>query len=329
MAALLRRWPSVPHQLPSSTSLLWSSAASSAPLVRRFFHVLGIETSCDDSAVAVVDATTGAVVHSALASQWAEHAAFGGIVPNLAARAHETNLPLLLQDARARGLLDSVDAVAVTRGPGMVPCLWVGVSAAAKIARELRKPLVMVNHLQAHVLVARLGSQPPPPPPPTPPPLPTDLAGLRGGARTGSGDGWSGTQVVRVTGGDSSDDNDNHNSTTGNDSDDGNSNRGDEDNESVDDAPPSYPFLSLVVSGGHSALVLAEAYDSFRLLGSTLDDAAGEAFDKVARLLHLASLPEIAASSSSKHGGALVEAAAKRSTKHVSECASPVVKEGD
>mgnify|MGYP003882008777 CR=1 FL=1 len=221
----------------------------------RSFHVLGIETSCDDSAVAVVNATTNEVVFEALASQWADHAPHGGIVPVLAARAHDRNLPVLLYELECEGMLEKIDAIAVTRGPGIKPCLRVGITAAERIARALKKPLMMVNHLQAHALVARLPCKS----------TPSSASS----------------------------------------------------NESVAERP-EYPFLSLIVSGGHSLLVLVEAYDTYTLLGSTLDDSVGEAFDKVARLLQLSERGPDQQSNISRHGGALVEEAATRSQDQVS-----------
>ena len=251
-----RRTISRPHRRPPC-----ATAAAS----RRHYRVLGIETSCDDSAIAVVDSdvASGKIVYQAMASQWAEHAPHGGIVPNLAVRAHDRNVPFLLNDFRASELADSVDAVAVTRGPGIKPCLDIGLSAAKDIAEELGKPLIMVNHLQAHALVARLDE---------------------GGERA-SGDveqNRTASAPARVGG--------------------------------ATDARPRYPFLSLVVSGGHSLIVLVTAYDNFRLLGSTLDDSVGEAFDKVARLLQLA---DRESSTIGRHGGAMVEEAAAESRNHV------------
>ncbi len=172
---------------------------------------LGIETSCDETAAAVVD-DGGRILSSVVASQVEVHAPYGGIVPELASRRHlEVILPVLtrtLQDAGV-GLAD-LTAVAVTAGPGLVGSLLVGVSAAKAIAYCRRLPLVAVNHLEGHIAAARLE--------------------------------WP--QIV-------------------------------------------YPFVALVVSGGHTHLYHVPAECQYRLLGRTRDDAAGEAFDKVAKLLSL------------------------------------------
>jgi N6-L-threonylcarbamoyladenine synthase len=173
--------------------------------------ILGIETSCDETAAAVVDGG-GRILSSVVASQVEVHAPYGGIVPELASRRHlEVILPVLtrtLQDAGV-GLAD-LTAVAVTAGPGLVGSLLVGVSAAKAIAYCRRLPLVAVNHLEGHIAAARLE--------------------------------WP--QIV-------------------------------------------YPFVALVVSGGHTHLYHVPAECQYRLLGRTRDDAAGEAFDKVAKLLSL------------------------------------------
>ncbi|HEX7512257.1 MAG TPA: tRNA (adenosine(37)-N6)-threonylcarbamoyltransferase complex transferase subunit TsaD [Candidatus Methylomirabilis sp.] len=173
--------------------------------------ILGIETSCDETAAAVVE-DGGRIRSSVVASQVEVHAPYGGIVPELASRRHlEVILPVLtraLQDAGV-GLAD-LTAVAVTAGPGLVGSLLVGVSAAKAIAYCRRLPLVAVNHLEGHIAAARLE--------------------------------WP--QIV-------------------------------------------HPFVALVVSGGHTHLYHVPAECQYRLLGRTRDDAAGEAFDKVAKLLNL------------------------------------------
>ncbi|MHB1583999.1 MAG: tRNA (adenosine(37)-N6)-threonylcarbamoyltransferase complex transferase subunit TsaD [Acidimicrobiales bacterium] len=175
--------------------------------------VLGIETSCDETAAAVVeDGTT--VRASVVSSQVDLHARYGGVVPELAGRAHvERLLPVVrqaLEEAGLDGRPPGVDAVAVTCGPGLVGSLLVGVSGAKALAMSWGVPLVGVNHLEAH-LFASLLEQP-------------DL-------------GW--------------------------------------------------PLVVLLVSGGHTVLVQMDGPGRYRLLGQTLDDAAGEAYDKVARYLGL------------------------------------------
>jgi len=173
--------------------------------------VLGIESSCDETAAAVV-ADGRRIVSSVVASQDDVHAPYGGVVPELASRRHlEVIVPVVeraLGDAQAS--LADVDGIAVTQGPGLVGSLLVGTSLAKSLAWVHRKPLVGVNHLEGHIF------------------------------------------AVFLT-----------------------------------DDPPEYPFLALVVSGGHTALYHARAPLDYALVGQTRDDAAGEAFDKVAKLLGL------------------------------------------
>jgi N6-L-threonylcarbamoyladenine synthase len=173
---------------------------------------LGIETSCDDTSAAVVrDGRT--VLSSVATSQDEFHEKYGGIVPEIASRRHVALLSAIVEDAldRAHTSFEQLDGIAVTRGPGLIGSLVVGVAAAKAMAFALHKPLYAVNHLHGHVFAAFL-----------------DRA------------------VV-----------------------------------------PSYPFLTLLVSGGHSQLVAVESPTAMRILGRTHDDAAGEAYDKTARLLGL------------------------------------------
>jgi len=174
--------------------------------------LLGIETSCDDTATAVVrDAR--AVLSSVSTNQDRFHEKYGGIVPEIASRQHVALLSAAVEDAVDRAGLDlaSVDGIAVTRGPGLIGSLVVGVAAAKALAFALQKPLYAVNHLHGHLFAPFL-----------------DL-----------------------------------------------------------DLEPSYPFLALLVSGGHSQLVEVESPLQVRIIGRTRDDAAGEAYDKTARLLGL------------------------------------------
>jgi N6-L-threonylcarbamoyladenine synthase len=173
--------------------------------------ILGVETSCDETAAAVVTAE-GEIRSNVVASQAELHARFGGVVPEIASRRHlELVVPVVreaLADADAE--LESLDAVAVTQGPGLIGALLVGLSAAKALAWAKRLPLIGVDHLHGHV--ASLYLQP---------------------------------------------------------------------------EPVEPPFLCLVASGGHTLLVDVAERGDFRVLGTTLDDAAGEAFDKGARLLGL------------------------------------------
>ncbi|KAL4161400.1 hypothetical protein PRNP1_001954 [Phytophthora ramorum] len=203
---------------------------------RRASYVLGIETSCDDTAAAVLDAD-GRVLSSVISSQWELNAQWKGIVPALAARAHADNLPHVIKAAMEQSGLESVkqlSAVAVTSGPGLAPCLDVGLRAARQIC--LDNPdvaFLQINHLEAHVLVSRL------------PQLETPR--------------------------------------------------------------PEFPFVVLLVSGGHCCLVLAKGLGDYELLGNTLDDSIGEAYDKVARMLDITS-----SGGKGVHGGKLIEDMAAR-----------------
>jgi N6-L-threonylcarbamoyladenine synthase len=173
--------------------------------------VLGIETSCDETGVGIVRGRT--LLADAVASSVEEHARFGGVVPEVASRAHlEAMVPMIERACREAGVrLDDLDAIAVTAGPGLAGALLVGVAAAKALAVALGKPLYGVNHLAAHVAV-----------------------------------------------------------------------------DIVEHGPLPEPTMAMLVSGGHSSLLLVpDVTDDVRALGSTIDDAAGEAFDKVARVLGL------------------------------------------
>ena len=174
--------------------------------------LLGIETSCDDTAAAVVRDGRD-VLASVATNQDAFHAKYGGIVPEIASRRHVALLSAAVEDAleRARATFEDLDGIAVTCGPGLIGSLVVGVAAAKAYAFALRRPLFAVNHLHGHVFAPFLEC----------------------------------------------------------------------------DEPPPYPFLTLLVSGGHSQLVAVESATRMRILGRTHDDAAGEAYDKTARLLGL------------------------------------------
>lgn len=177
-------------------------------------RILGIETSCDETAAAIVfrdEAGRGAILSNIVRSQLTEHAAYGGVVPELAARAHVAYLDGIIARASAdAGVpLAEVDAIAATAGPGLIGGVLVGLTTAKALAAALGKPLIAVNHLEAHALTARL----------------TD--GI------------------------------------------------------------AFPYLMLLVSGGHSQFVLVRGVGDYERWGTTIDDALGEAFDKVAKLLRL------------------------------------------
>jgi N6-L-threonylcarbamoyladenine synthase len=174
-------------------------------------RVLGIESSCDETGVALYDTGRGLVAH-ALHSQIAMHNAYGGVVPELASRDHIRRvLPLTRQVMADAGLtLAELDAIAYTRGPGLAGALLVGAGMARALAYSLGIPAIGVHHLEGHLLS----------------PL-------------------------------------------------------------ISDAPPAFPFVALLVSGGHTQLMHVAGVGRYTLLGETLDDAAGEAFDKTAQLLGL------------------------------------------
>jgi len=189
-------------------------------------RILGIESSCDETAAAIVE-NGRVIVSSTVASQVELHAQFGGVFPEVASRQHIRTIYPIITSAlhQAHMDLDDVDAIAVTRGPGLPGSLVVGMNTAKGLAIGSGLPLVGVNHLEAHIYSAWLNWPP-----------------VSNGA----------IADVKL-------------------------------------APePQFPLMILVVSGGHSELVLMEGHLKYKRLGSTLDDAAGEAFDKVARLLGLA-----------------------------------------
>jgi N6-L-threonylcarbamoyladenine synthase len=180
----------------------------------RVFTVLGIETSCDETAAAVVRGMPpgpGNILSNVVFSQIEEHRPFGGVVPEIAARAHVGLLDGVVSRSLAEGGLSlaEIDAVAATAGPGLIGAVMTGLLTAKAVALAAGKPLVCVNHLEAHALTSRLVAATP------------------------------------------------------------------------------FPFLLLLVSGGHCQFVAAERLGKYNVYGRTLDDAIGEAFDKVAKLLGL------------------------------------------
>ena len=174
--------------------------------------VLGIETSCDETAAAIVE-DGRRVLSDVVASQILVHAQYGGVVPEVASRQHvATIVPVIQRTVADAGIaLGDLDAIAVTCGPGLVGALLVGVETAKSLAFALSKPLIGVNHLAGHLAAVFLGEE----------------------------------------------------------------------------APPPFPHLALLVSGGHTALIRVNEPGKTLLLGATRDDAAGEAFDKVGKLLGL------------------------------------------
>jgi len=193
-------------QLKQTCNVVYSTGLS----YDGFMLVLGIETSCDETAVAIVENGTK-IITNVVYSQIAIHRPYGGVVPEIASRKHiETILPLLEQALYQKNIkLSEIDVIAVTQGPGLVGALLVGICIAKAIAFALNKPLVAINHLEAHLTAIFL------------------------------------------------------------------------------EQTPLFPFIGLVVSGGHTNLYLVNHFLEIKQLGQTLDDAAGEAFDKVAHMLGL------------------------------------------
>ncbi|HNS57142.1 MAG TPA: tRNA (adenosine(37)-N6)-threonylcarbamoyltransferase complex transferase subunit TsaD [Smithellaceae bacterium] len=172
--------------------------------------VLGIESSCDETAAAVI--SRGNLLSSVVASQIKDHCKYGGVVPEIASRKHIEAINFVVQEALedAGVTIKEIEGIAVTRGPGLIGSLLIGLSTAKALAFALNIPLAGVNHLEGHIAASFLS-----------------------------------------------------------------------------ESTPEFPFIALIVSGGHTNVYLVENYHEFKLLGQTRDDAAGEAFDKAAKLLNL------------------------------------------
>jgi len=178
--------------------------------------ILGIETSCDDTGISIVEVSgrqkpVFEILSNVVSSQIKTHAPFGGVVPNLAAREHLKNIEPCLKTAlkEANVKMAEINLIAVTYGPGLIPSLLIGVNFAKALAYKYKKPIIGINHIEAHIAAALSG---------------------------------------------------------------GNS---------------KFPAIALVVSGGHTQLVLIKKMGNYKIIGETRDDAAGECFDKVAKLLNL------------------------------------------
>lgn len=174
-------------------------------------RVLGIETSCDETGVAVYDSDRGLLAHD-LYSQVAVHAEYGGVVPELASRDHVRKILPLVSGVLAQAEIspEQLDAVAYTAGPGLIGALMVGASFGRALAYGWQVPAIGVHHMEGHLLAPML-----------------------------------------------------------------------------EQSPPAFPFVALLVSGGHTQLIAADAVGQYRILGESVDDAAGEAFDKAAKMLDL------------------------------------------
>lgn len=204
--------------------------------------ILGVESSCDETGVALYDSVAGLLAHT-LHSQVAMHAEYGGVVPELASRDHVRRVAPLLRGALAAAgkTLTDVDAVAYTRGPGLSGALLVGCAFAEALALALNKPVIPVHHLEGHLLSPLLSAD-----------------------------------------------------------------------------PPVFPFVALLVSGGHTQLMRVSGVGDYEMLGETLDDAAGEAFDKSAKLLGLP-----------YPGGALLSKLAESGTPEKYNLPRPMLHSGD
>jgi len=206
--------------------------------------ILAIETSCDETAIAVLETKRGKfrILSNIVASQIKTHAHWGGVVPNLAKREHQRNLPIVLKKALrktgfaisnlqfpiSKQILNSkseiinsvfkkIDLIAVTIGPGLEPALWTGINFAQELAKKWKKPIIGINHLEGHIFSALLR----------------------------------------------------------------------EENFEFRISNLEFPVIALLVSGGHTELILMKNWLDYKIIGRTLDDAAGEAFDKVAKMLGL------------------------------------------
>ena len=246
-------------------------------------NILAIETSCDETAVAIVRDGRQVLANS-IASQIALHQPLGGVKPELAARQHILAIIPTLEEAMQQAGLewDSIDAIAVTAGPGLAGALLVGLNAAKAIAFARAKPLIAVNHLEAHIysnwiIAATLDTTTTPAPEPPPPPRPTGRAGqaLRAMGIEPAPPAAAEIPAQRPTAGRPQYAPLAPPPVSG------------PDLDTVVPSDPTFPLLCLVVSGGHTELILMNGHGHYAMLGKTVDDAAGEAFDKVARILGL------------------------------------------
>src|SRR3989344_939517 len=187
-------------------------------------RILGIETSCDDTGIAVLEVIEGKnsqfrMLSNTISSQVKIHQKYGGVYPMLAKREHEKNLPVVLKKVLINVKPSDIAAVAVTYGPGLSPCLWTGLNFAKNLVKEWNIPLIPVDHIEAHFLVGLLEQ--------------TDK------------------------------------------------------NNQFSVNNKAFPVVALIVSGGHTQLILAKNIGKYQIIGETRDDAAGECFDKTARILGL------------------------------------------
>ena len=212
--------------------------------VREKLTFLGIETSCDETAAAVVrekNDGTGEILSNIVSSQIEEHKEFGGIVPEIAARAHVEKIEIIVQKAikESNVNLENLDGVAATAGPGLIVCLTVGLNTGKAIAGSLKKPFIAVNHLEGHALSPKINNK------------------------------------------------------------------------------IKFPYLLLLISGGHTQFLEVNGVNNYKRLGTTIDDALGETFDKTAKLLGI-EFP----------GGPTIEKWAKKGNKNYFKLPKPIFKKG-
>jgi len=183
-------------------------------------NVLGVDTSCDDTCVALLKSENSKleILSNVISSQVKLHAKYGGVYPFLAKREHIKNLPLVFRKATKNIDVSKINLIGVTNGPGLEPCLWQGVNFAKDLSEKLKKPLVSVNHIEAHILANFISENP---------------------------------------------------------------------KSYILYSKFLFPSVCLVVSGGHTQLILMKDIGKYELIGETRDDAAGECFDKAARILGL------------------------------------------
>jgi len=205
---------------------------------------LGIETSCDETAASIVKENVngnGEILSNIVSSQIDEHKEFGGVVPEIAARAHVEKIDFIIDKAlkESKTNINDIDGIAATAGPGLIVCLTVGLSAAKAIAASLNKPLIAVNHLEGHALSPKI--------------------------------------IKKI----------------------------------------NFPYLLLLISGGHTQFLEVKGVNNYIRLGTTIDDAVGEAFDKTAKLLGI-EFP----------GGPKIEKWAKKGDENYFKLPKPIFKKG-
>ena len=211
--------------------------------------ILAIETSCDDTGISIIKCKPKSekqkavfeILSNIVSSQVKIHAQYGGVYPLLAKREHQKNLPTVFKKVLKQAGSPKIDLIAVTRGPGLEPCLWQGINFAKELSQKLKVELIPVNHIEAHILA-----------------------------------NWLEKKQQKIN------------------------------NEQI------FPAITLIVSGGHTQLILMKDLGKYKILGETRDDAAGECFDKTARVLDLG-----------YPGGPAIETEASKSDKGLSSVSLP------